>query len=77
MGSETSTPKFITFTLQLLQIKTGQANNILLQDFNKVQNLATDSWIKSLWEFINGQNIQILSTKKLYRNKFERKTKQS
>ena len=57
MGSETLTSKFIAFTVQLLQIETGKTGDILLQDYNKLKNLATDSWIKSLWEFVNGQNI--------------------
>ena len=65
MGSETLISKFITFTLQLLQIKTGKTEGILLQNLIKLQNLAMDSWIKLLREFVNGQNIRILSLKKI------------
>lgn len=68
MGSETLTSKFITFAVQLLQIETGQTDTILLQNYNRLQNLATDSWIKLLWEFVIGQNIQIKSPKRLIPN---------
>ena len=59
MGLETLTSNFITLTLQLMQIHTG----LLLQCYNTLHNLATDLWIKSLWEFVKGQNIQIKSPK--------------
>ena len=63
--------------LQLLQIKTGQTEDILLQNFNKLQKLATDSWIKSLWEFVNEQNIRILSPKIIIPQQIQKKTKRS
>ncbi len=40
MGSETLTSKFITYTLQLFKIKTGQIDDILLQSYNTLQHLA-------------------------------------
>ena len=51
--------------MQLLQIETGQTENILLQNYNELQNLATELWIKLLWEFVNDQIIQIKSPKGL------------
>ena len=49
----------------MLQIETEQTEDILLQNYNIRQNLGTDSWIKSLWEFVHGQKIQIKSSKKI------------
>ena len=63
MGSETLTSKFIIYTLQLMQLDTGQTNDVLLLNYEVLKNLATDSWIKSLWEFIYKHDIQITSPK--------------
>ena len=43
MGSETLTSKFITYTLQLLQIEIGQTEDIPLQNYNTLKKLVTES----------------------------------
>ena len=46
MGPESLTSIFLTYTLQLIQIESGQTEIVLLQNYNKLNNLATDLWIK-------------------------------
>ena len=59
MGSETLTSSFISYSLQLLQIEIGFTKNILELDFDTWGELATPSWITSLWEFVSRYKITL------------------
>ena len=59
MGSKTLTSKFLAYSVQLLQLEIGLINDVLTQDFQQWGVLATDSWIKSLWEFASRFKIKL------------------
>lgn len=51
--------KKIDITLHYLQLQVGYSGNPLLLDYTKWQHLATDSWIKALWESLHLFPIQL------------------
>lgn len=56
----------IRLSEELLRIETGLPGNIFSYDYEKYQILATPSWIKSIWQFINKQNILLdMETKEI------------
>ena len=59
MGSETLMSSFISYSLQLLQIEIGLTKNTLELDFDTWGDLATPSWITSLWEFVSRYKITL------------------
>ena len=59
MSSETLTSKFISFSLQALQLEVGVVEDILTTDYSIWGLLATPSWIKDLWEFAHRYKIRL------------------
>jgi hypothetical protein len=49
-GAETTLAKKFLGSIEALQLEIGCIGNPLCKDYNKVHHLATQSWIKSLWE---------------------------
>ena len=59
MSSETLTSKFISFSLQALQLETGVVEDVLTTDYSIWGLLATTLWIKDLWEFVHRHKIRL------------------
>ena len=51
--------QMIRLNEELLKLELGLPGNIFDADYPLYHNLATDSWIKSLWKFLFDMNIQI------------------
>ncbi len=49
-GTETTIAKEFSASIEALQLEIGCIGNPLSKAYNKVHHLATQSWIKSLWE---------------------------
>jgi hypothetical protein len=51
-GTQQSTGKFLRCVFELCQLETGLAGNFLNRDYNTYGCLATHSWFKVLWEYM-------------------------
>ena len=60
LGSDTVTGKLLTVTLELSILEVGIGCNLFQLEYNKFRMLLSDSWLKSLWEFLSQYGITIV-----------------
>ena len=58
----TITGELIRASLEQLQVEIGLPGYLLQQDFSKLESLATDCWLKTVWEFSWNHEIEIYDT---------------
>jgi hypothetical protein len=64
-ANDTITGRLYRASLELLLIEIGSFLPLHLQDFKTVGHLATDSVIKSTWEFLTDHNLQLITDLKV------------
>ena len=60
LGTSTITGKLIKVSLETCILEVGIGRNLFQLDFDKFGHLLTKSWIKSIWEFAQDHNIEII-----------------
>ena len=59
IASPSITGKLIRVSLELSQLEVGIGRNIFSLDYNSFHFLIEDSWIKTLWKFVDEHKIQL------------------
>ena len=58
-GTNTITGNLITQSLELLKLEIGISRPLHDINFQKISHLATDSWVKNTWLFLEEHNMEI------------------
>jgi hypothetical protein len=59
LDQPTATGMLLKQSLEVFQMKVGLSTNILLEDYGRLSNLASDGWWKHFWQLCHKFNVTI------------------
>lgn len=64
LDQPTATGMLLKQSLEVFQMEVGLSTNILMEDYNRLSNLASDGWWKHFWQLCHKFNVTISLTRR-------------